>query len=54
MTIETKPALTSKCRICGHEGYDVTPGIWKSSKGKYHTIPRCQDHQACDSRKAAI
>jgi len=40
--------------MCGHEGYDVTPALWKSSKGKYHTILRCQDHDACSKRASEL
>jgi hypothetical protein len=43
-----------RCRICGHEGFDVTPGVWMSSKGTFHTINRCRDHDACVERAKAI
>lgn len=49
MTAETM----ARCRICGFTGPLVTPGIYRTSAGKYLTIARCQDKLACDTRKGA-
>jgi hypothetical protein len=47
-------ATLNRCRICGFTGPLVTPGIYKLASGKFVTIQRCQDHLACDTRKAAL
>lgn len=47
-------ATLLRCRLCGFTGPKVSMGIWRSSKGKFHSVPRCEDRLACDSRKAAI
>lgn len=44
----------NRCRICGHEGYDVTRGIYQLKSGKFVDIYRCVDHDACSQRKAAL
>jgi hypothetical protein len=50
MTTEMK----GKCRICGHEGSDVSPGLYRTSKGKFVAVDKCNDRKACDARKAAL
>jgi hypothetical protein len=51
MTVQEK---LRRCRICGFTGSKVSPGIYKTRDGRYITVNRCEDHLACDSRKAAI
>lgn len=40
--------------MCGHEGFDVTPALYRSKAGKFHVIPRCTDHRACEERRTAL
>lgn len=42
----------TRCRICGFEGEDVSPGLYRTKAGKFVAIVKCDDRKACDTRRA--
>lgn len=42
-----------RCKLCGYVGLDVSPALYRTSKGKFVSIVKCDDRKACEGRRAS-